>query len=64
MLFRSLSVFAFGSAAEGVSIKGAKYEACQVTLTPDFPLGVSNSFIGNEVTVSVARGALLIMKEK
>jgi thiamine pyrophosphokinase len=61
---KGLSVFAFGSVAEGVSIQGAKYEACQVTLTPDFPLGVSNSFIGNEVTVSVARGALLIMKEK
>lgn len=59
-----LSVFAFGGEARGVSIKGAKYEAEDVTLTPDFPLGVSNSFIGEEAALSVECGALLVMVEK
>lgn len=58
-----LSVFAFGGEAEGVSIKGAKYEASEVKLTCDFPLGVSNSFKEAPVEISVRRGALLIMAE-
>ena len=61
---KDLSVFAFGGAAHGVTVKGAKYEAENVTLTSDFPLGVSNSFLDGEVTVSVADGALLLMVEK
>ena len=59
----TLSVFAFGGDAFGVDILGAKYEARDVTLTPDFPLGVSNSFLSCEVEVSVRCGALLIMRE-
>lgn len=59
-----LSVFAFGGVAEGVSIVGAKYETSNATLSPDFPLGVSNSFAGKDVTISVKCGALLLMVEK
>ena len=59
-----VSVFAFGGEAHGVSVKGLKYEANNVTLGMDFPLGVSNSFgklgVGE---ISVTSGALLIMKE-
>ena len=59
----SFSVFALGSSAQGVSIKGAKYEASAVTLTPDFPLGVSNSFTElGYVDVEVECGALLVMR--
>lgn len=56
-----LSVFAFGGVAEGVTIDGAYYSAKDVTLTQDFPLGVSNSFVGGDVTVEVKQGALLVM---
>lgn len=59
-----LSVFAFGCDAHGVSVHGAEYEADRVTLTPSFPLGVSNRFSGGEVRVSVENGKLLIMTEK
>lgn len=55
------SVFAFGGEAKGVCINGAKYEAKDVTLTPDFPLGVSNSFKGENAFVSVKEGALLVI---
>ena len=60
---KHLSVFAFGGIANGVTIRGAYYETDNVTLTPEFPLGASNLSLGNEITVSVTDGALLIMCE-
>ncbi len=59
----TLSVFAFGGEALGVTIKGTKYTANEVTLTCDFPLGVSNSFTDDAAEISVANGRLLIMAE-
>ena len=58
------SVFAFGGEALGVSIKKAKYEVENLTLTPDFPLGVSNEFCDTPPTVSVNFGSLLVIFEK
>jgi thiamine pyrophosphokinase len=55
------SVFCMGADAKGVTIKGGKYEAENATLCAGFPLGVSNHFEGNEVTVSVANGSLLVL---
>ena len=57
------SVFAIGGKAEGVCVEGAKYEAKDVTLTPDFPLGVSNEFTDRPVIISVMDGALLIISK-
>ncbi len=62
---KRLSVFAIGGEAEGVKIIGAKYEVVAgITLTPDFPLGVSNSFTGHDAEISVEHGALLIFSER
>lgn len=55
------SVFAFGGKAEGVSIKGLSYCLKNAELDPSFPLGVSNSFIGEKAYVSVDNGTLLII---
>lgn len=55
-----VSVFAFGGEAEGVSIKGLLYEVENVSLTPSFPLGVSNSSLGKKAQISVDSGSLLI----
>ena len=55
------SVFCMGKDAEGVTIRGGKYDAENVTLSAGFPLGVSNHFEGREVTVSVKNGSLLIL---
>ena len=63
VLGHRLSVFAIGGEAQGVSIKGAEYEADDVTLSPEFPLGVSNAFTGRDVTLRVRQGALLIITE-
>ena len=60
---KHLSIFPFGCVAHGVSIKGAEYECESITLTPEFPLAVSNRFVGRQVSISVTDGALIIMKE-
>ena len=56
-----ISIFAFGGEAKGVTIKGLKYELEDGTLTPSFPLGVSNSFVGKSVEISVDHGDVLII---
>ncbi len=55
------SVFCMGADAEGVTIRGGKYDAENVTLSAGFPLGVSNHFEGRPVTVSVENGSLLVL---
>ncbi len=57
---KTLSVFAYGGIAEEISIKGAVYETDNLTLTPFFPLGVSNKFKENTATVGVKNGYVLI----
>ena len=55
------SVFCMGADATGVTIRGGKYDAENVTLSAGFPLGVSNHFEGRPVTVSVKQGSLLLL---
>ena len=57
---KTLSVFAYGGVAEGISIKGAVYETDNLTLSPFFPLGVSNKFKENIAAVGVKNGCILI----
>ncbi len=53
------SLFCLGKEAKGVTIKGMKYELDDYTMTNDFPIGVSNEFVGKEATISVADGELV-----
>ena len=55
------SIFAYGSDAMGVSVKGAKYSVSDTVLSCDFPLGVSNEFLDTECEISVMDGTLIIM---
>lgn len=59
-----VSVFCLGHDARGVTIRGLKYEVENVMLTADFPLGVSNRFMGREAEISVADGTLLLIWDK
>ena len=59
----TLSVFAIGGNADGVTIRGTKYEVDNITLTPSFPVGVSNEFGIAPAFISVENGALLIIAE-
>lgn len=54
------SVFCLGADAEGVWIRGGKYQAEDVRLSATFPLGVSNQFQGEDVEISVKAGCLLV----
>ena len=58
-----ISLFAFGGVANGVSIKGLYYELENGTLTPNFPLGVSNHFVGEFGEIEVRDGTLLVIQE-
>ncbi len=59
------SLFSMGDAAEGVSIKGAKYPLDNYTITNSYPIGISNEFIGEDVEISVENGSvLLVITEK
>ena len=57
-------MFSLDEKCTGVSEKGGKYELSDVELTNDFPIGVSNEFTGNPVTISVKNGSLLIITTK
>ena len=56
-----ISIFALGASADGVWLRGLKYELENARLSADFPLGVSNEFTGQNVYIQVERGILLIV---
>ena len=57
----TLSLFSLGEKANGVTISGMKYELENAVLTNDFPLGISNEFIGEEAMISVEEGERVCM---
>ncbi len=59
-----LSVFCLGDRAEGVYEEGLKYGLDGAILTKEFPVGVSNEFIGRKSRVAVRDGVLLLICEK
>lgn len=60
----TVSVLAFCDEAKGVDIRGLKYTLSNYNLTAEYPLGVSNSFIGESAEVLVNKGTLLIFWEE
>jgi len=54
------SAFCLGGAAHGITLEGLQYPLQNGTLSSDFPLGVSNHFIGKEASVTVCDGTLLL----
>ena len=59
-----ISLFCLGADAKGVTIRGLHYELENGTLTPGFPLGVSNHFTGKAATVQVKDGSVLAMWDR
>ena len=60
----TVSVFCHGSDARGVTLTGLYYPLENGTLTPGFPLGVSNHFTGEEACITVKDGSLLILWDR
>jgi thiamine pyrophosphokinase len=59
----TVSVFAFGGAAEGVTLRGVKYPLERARLTGGEPLGLSNEIAGAEAEIALESGALLVFWE-
>lgn len=57
----TLSLFSLGKEAKGVTIRGMKYPLKAATLRNDFPIGISNEFIGERAVISVENGELVCM---
>lgn len=60
----TVSVFAMGGMAKGVTIEGAMYSMKDGELTSDNPTAVSNSYIGKDINISVDSGSLLVIEER
>ena len=60
----TVSVFAMGGDAKGVSIRGLQYELESGSLSPSFPLGVSNHGRGVPARISVEDGTLLVIYDR
>lgn len=60
----NISVFCLGPEARGVSLRGLYYPMTGGVLTPGFPLGVSNHFTGEQASVHVEDGSLLLIWDR
>ncbi len=58
-----VSLFCLGSPME-VSIQGLKYPLHKHLLTPDYPLGVSNHFLGTPCRITAGDGNLLALWDR
>ena len=47
--------------AKGVTIKGMKYTLDNYTMTNDYPIGISNEFIGEVAEIAVEEGQLVLI---
>ena len=56
-----VSVFCLGAEASGVTLTGLQYPLCDGVLTPGFPLGVSNHFVGKAARIRVERGSVTVL---
>ena len=59
-----VSLFCMGEDARGVTLENLKYPLENGTLTPGFPLGVSNHFIGQPAKITVENGSLLMLYDR
>lgn len=57
----TLSLFSWGGAARGVTLRGLLYPLELGEMTPERPLGVSNEFLGQTARVSLQHGTLIAL---
>ena len=59
----SVSIFPLSSIATAVTLEGMEYPLDNASLEPGDTLGFHNELIGRKATVSVGRGAVLVVHE-
>ncbi len=59
----SISIFPLSGPAAGVTLEGMEYPLENASLEPGDTLGFHNELIGREATVSVGKGAVLVVHE-
>ena len=59
-----VSIFSLVSTSTGITLEGLRYPLKKATITNNFPIGVSNEFIGETAKIRVEDGRLLIIIEK
>lgn len=59
----TFSLFSLSKESTNITITGAKYSLTDATLTNDYPLGLSNQSICEQVSVSAGDGYLLLILE-
>ena len=59
-----LSLFCLGQDTKGVTLEGLYYPLTDGVLTPGFPLGVSNRFLGRDARISIKEGSLLAIWDR
>lgn len=57
------SLLALFGKAEGVNIRGAKYNLENATINPTYQYAISNEILDKEATIWVERGTLLLVKD-
>ena len=60
----SFSCFALSDTCKGVAIKGAKFNCDGLDIYNSFPIGVSNVWAGEEISVSCDEGILMVVESK
>ena len=59
----TLSLFCLSGEARGVTLRGLKYNMERGMIRSDFPIGVSNSFVGQAASVEVEEGSAMLLDE-
>ncbi len=58
----TLSVFAYGGALEGVTLRGVKYPLKNARITDGFPIGISNEITADYAGISFLSGKMLVIQ--
>ncbi len=57
----TVSIFSISVKSNNVTLKGLKYSLESATLSSDFPLGISNVSISDQIEIAVEDGTLLVV---
>ena len=60
----TLSIFAYGGEARGVTLTGMQYPLREATVTTAFPIGLGNHILAAEGRIDLRQGKLLVVESR